>query len=337
MVKTAERPQTATQTQDPPFEETPVAILFSGQGLPPEDICSYSQLLESINPDLFRQDLLLAQTVLDKLHGEGVFKIDQALQDPSSPQFGKTSFVQPLVYTLSVVAWEIMRPGLNRRNLVPKVMAGHSLGEYSAATAAGVIPFEKGIEIVPFRGLIMQQACEERESKLSSIRGLSWETVRSEICSKTQAEIALVNAPDLIVVGSAPDQIPQIEQLAQEIGLRGGQRVRVRSLDTAGAFHTSFMRVPAEKLEEFLLKFDFTDPDIPIIANRTGQITISGAALRNHAVKSMENPVLWAESLATIREQVQYFVECGPGNSLTLLNVANGIPDVQTLNINNLL
>lgn len=245
--------------------------------------------------------------------------------------------MQPLVYTLSAAAYETMRPGLKIRNLVPKIMAGHSLGEYAAMTASGVFPFEKGIEIVSFRGLVMQQACEEKESKLSSIRGLGLETVRAEICSKSTAEIALVNASDLIVVGSAPDQIPQIEQLVQEIGPRGGQRVRVRTLDTAGAFHTSFMRIPSERLEKFLLEYAFADPDVPIVANRTGQITTSGTSMRNHAVESMENPVLWAQSLITMKGRTLYFVECGPGNSLTLLNVANGIPDVQTLNINNLL
>lgn len=92
MVTTAERPQTAIQPQGSPIEEIPTAIIFPGQGLSPSDICSYSQLLESINPDLFHQDLLLAQTVLDKLHGEGVFKIDQALQDPSSPPVWENFF-----------------------------------------------------------------------------------------------------------------------------------------------------------------------------------------------------------------------------------------------------
>lgn len=335
MLATAERPQAATQVEISPVEETPVAILFPGQGLAPSDICSYSQLLESINPDLVHQNLLLAQRALDQHHGEGIFKIEQALKDPSSPEFGKTSFVQPLVYILSVMSYEIMRPGLSRRNLVPKVMAGHSLGEYSALTAAGVVPFEKGIEIVLFRGKVMQQACEEKESKLTSIRGLSWETVRDEICSKSMAEIALVNAPDLTVVGSAPDQIPQIEQLAQEIGQRGGQRFRVRILDTAGAFHTSFMKKPAAKLDEFLPAYNFANPDLPLVPNLTGQLTRSGVTLRNHAVESMVNPVLWAKSLQTIKELgIQLFVESGPGSSMTDLNALNGIPREQTININ---
>ncbi len=330
------RPQTATYIQSFSVEEKPVAIFFPGQGLPPKDICSYHQLLKAIDQNLVQDRLSLAQKVMDDTFGDSSFDIEKTLLDEDSPIFKDTSFVQPVVYSLSVLAWEIMQPKLGISGFVPKVMAGHSLGEYTALTASGVIPFEKGIEIVSFRGLIMKQACEEEESKLSSISGLSLEIVLDEICPKTNSAVALVNAPELIAVGSTPDKIPEIEQLTSEIGQQREKRVRVTTLPTAGAFHTRFMRVPAEKLEEFLLRYDFADPEVPMVANRTGQMTRSGAALRNHAVESMENPVLWTKSLATMREQVQFFIECGPGNSLTRLNILNGIPALETLNINNL-
>lgn len=330
MTETLTRPAPQTSVQS----EIPAAILFPGQGLPSQEVCSYYESLKGL---LVSQYLSLAQRALDKLHGEGVFKIEQALKDPSSPEFGKTSFVQPLVYTLSVVAYEIMRPGLNRRNLVPKVMAGHSLGEYAALTASGVVPFEKGVEIVTFRGLIMQQASEETPTKLVSMRGLTEAQVRQEICSGNPAEIALINAPNLIVVGCSADKVPAIEQLAKE---KGAQRINV--LDTAGAFHTSFMQRAASKLEKFLAGYSFANPEYPIVANLTGKPSTSGASLRNHLVEGMVNPVRWADCLETIKGvgvkffDVETFVESGPGTSLTRLNVLNGIPEEQTINIKDL-
>lgn len=322
-------PQTTSTAQ-----EIPAAILFPGQGLRPEEICSYSQLLKRNNPNLVHQDLLLAQTALDKLHGEGVFNIEQALEDPSSPDYGKTSFVQPLVYTLSVVAYEIMRPGFRNRNIVPKVMAGHSLGEYSALTAAGVLPFEKGIEIVSYRGMVMQRACDETPSNLVSIRGLTEDVVSQEVCQKSLAMIALINAPDLIVVGCAAEDLPTIKQLAKEAGSQ-----RVDLLDTAGAFHTLFMQSAASQLEQFLADYSFANPEYPIVANRTGKPLTSGSSWRNYLVKSMVSPVRWADCLKTIKGvgvkffDIELFVESGPGTSLTRLNVLNGIHEEQTINI----
>ncbi len=240
--------------------EIPAAILFPGQGLRPQDICFYYQLLTDINPELTKQYLSLAQQALEKVQGSSSFKIETALQDEDSEYFQNTSFVQPVVYTLSVLtyeiirprpglraAYEIIRPGLRNRNIIPKVMAGHSLGEYSALTAAGVVPFAQGIEIVSFRGRVMQEACDETPSKLVSIRGLTEDEVRQGVCKETLAMIALINAPKLIVVGCATEDLPTIEQRAEEAG---GQRVQ--RLDTAGAFHTLFMQRAASELEQFL-------------------------------------------------------------------------------------
>lgn len=329
--------ETLTLTRPAPktseSEEIPAAILFPGQGLPSKEIVSYYQLLTDINPDLTKKYLSLAQQALEKIHDGPVFNMTKALQDESSQDFQMTSFVQPVVYTLSVLAFEIMRPGLESRNIEPKVLAGHSLGEYSALTAAGVVPFEKGVEIVTFRGMVMQQVCDETPSKLVSIKGLTEDLIQKGVCQKSLAMIALINAPDLIVVGCATEDLPTIEQLAKEASSQ-----RVRTLDTAGAFHTHFMEEAARRLDGFLLDYQFTDPEYPIVANLTGDISRSGTALRNHLFESMTSPVRWAKSLQTIKEGgIQLFVESGPGSSMTDLNALNGIPREQTVNINYLL
>ncbi|MBI2039865.1 ACP S-malonyltransferase [Candidatus Microgenomates bacterium] len=329
MVETATLKRPASSTAE--SLEIPAAILFPGQGLPPKEICSYYQLLTELNPALTTRYLSLAQQALEKISGSPSFNIETALKDASSPDFRKTSFVQPVVYSLSVLAYEIMRPRLRERNIIPDVMAGHSLGEYSAMTAAGVFPFEEGIEIVTYRGKVMQEACDENESSLTSISGLNLETVRDEICFQTGAEIALVNAPDLIVVGSRPDQIPKIKAVADQIA---GQSVRVVTLETAGAFHTPFMIPAAVNLARFLANYEFTDPQYRFVNNYTGGLVESGVTLRDHSSESMTRPVWWAKSLQTMKELgSKTFLESGPGVSLKQINKRNGIGEDQTKNI----
>lgn len=248
------------------------------------------------------------------------------LEDENSPSFKKTSFVQPVVYTLSVLADEITQAKFRAR-ISPKFVAGHSLGEYSALTKAGVLAFEDGIEIVTFRGKVMQEDCDKTESAHVSIRG-STDAIINEILRQTGAEVALINAPNLIVLGATRDRIPEIVTLAQNA------KTRITILETAGAFHTSFMQNSADKLNQFLNKFEFKDPQISVIPNLTGEVSNSGWALRNHVVENIINPVQWAKSLKTMQDlYVRIFGEAGPGRFISQLNRLNGIPENQTINI----
>lgn len=332
MVSTLERPQTATQTQSFSAEETPAAVFFPGQGLPPKDICSYYKLLSDINPNLVQNRLSLAQQTMDDTLRNSGFDIQKSLSDENSPDFKDTSFVQPVVYSLSVLAYEIMRPRFQERSIVPKVMAGHSLGEYSAITAAGAISFEEGIKIVSFRGKVMQEDCDKNPSRLIIIRELREDQILERLCQSQSSycAIALINAPNLIVVGCAQSSVEEVVDLATKAG---GQRVQ--KLDTAGAFHTRFMEEGAGKLDVFLGNYQFVDPDPPVIPNLIGVVSKSGAALRNNLPASMINPVRWDRTIQTTRELgTKFYVEAGPGSSMRALNVANGIPLEQSVDIN---
>ncbi|OGH19421.1 MAG: hypothetical protein A3F31_03465 [Candidatus Levybacteria bacterium RIFCSPHIGHO2_12_FULL_38_12] len=129
----------------------------------------------------------------------------QDVPNPDSPFFTNTAFVQPLVYTLSDLAAELTTETLQRRNITPIFVAGHSLGEYEAATKAGCVTRLQGLEIVAFRGRIMQEASVENPSKLVSILGMSEDEVRRTICTRIESEIALVKAPTCIVIGTSKD------------------------------------------------------------------------------------------------------------------------------------
>lgn len=309
------------------IQETQTALIFPGQGLDPKDILSCYQKLQGYDTMLARERMVLTQEAINKAHGIDSLKVTAVLEDETSPFFQMTSFVQPAVYTLSVLVSEITdTKGIAR--IAPKYLAGHSLGEYSALTRAGVFSFEDGINIVTFRGKVMQEACEKTPTVLMSINGLLEEEVEN-ICQQTKAEIALINAPTLIVVGARRDAIPDIEQLAKEVGAR-----RVTILQAAGAFHTSFMQEAASQLDQFIIKYEFKDPQIPVIANLTGEPSNSGVALKNHLVEGMISSVRWAKSIQTMRDAgVGMFGEVGPGRSLGSLNRINGISDELTINV----
>ncbi len=304
------------------------AQLFPGQGLAPQEIIDCYHQLKKISRYRTQNRIADTQEALDKIHGAKAFDLVAALEDKDSDYFGLTSFVQPVVYTLSVLTSEIADARGSER-ITPNMVAGHSLGEYSALTKAGVIPFKNGLEIVTFRGLVMQEACLDEPSALVSINGLDEESVKDKVCQQTGAEIALVNAPTLIVVGVSKDGVADIEELAIKAGAR-----RVSTLPTAGAFHTHFMQEASEKLDEFMNRFEFSTPRIPVVANLSGELSNSEVALKHHLVEGMVNPVKWAKVIQTMRDAgVTIFREAGPGKSLAALNTRNGLSEEQTISV----
>lgn len=314
--------------QQPKF----LALLFPGQGLSPKDIRENFQQLRNINPDLVMRRFESAQQAVGEINSAAGFDLLSSLGNEDSPCFDKTSFVQPVVYVLSVLSYEIYQTKTNHRKVNPQYVAGHSLGEYTALTAASVTTFEDGIKIVTARGKFMQEACERTKSELVSIHGLEKEGVES-VCRETGTTIALINAPNLIVIGTAEGQFEHIQTMAKERGAK-----RVAKLQTAGAFHSPHMQEAADKLDRFLEGFTLNDPQIPVIPNLTGQPSKSGNALRQHLVESMVMPVKWADTIGYMRTTgINCFIELGLGNSLTALNKVNNVPDGQTKNLDSVL
>ncbi len=313
-------------------QETRAALLFPGQGLPSKDIVACYQRLNSIDSTHIQQRLGRAQDAINKVHGSAAFDINIALQDEKSPSFTQTSFVQPVVYTLSVLTSEITDAhGIAR--IAPSFVAGHSLGEYSALTRAKVFDFEQGVDLVTYRGLVMEEACQKTKSVLLRISGLAEDRVR-ELCQPGGtriAEVALINAPTLIVVGCAAEAATEVDRLAKEAGARGAT-----DLGTAGAFHTTFMEEAADKLDKKLFEYDFKHPEIPVVTNFTGKPIYHSMQAQDHLIQGMINPVQWAKVLETLQTSgVTVFAEVGPGTSLAALNRINNIPEDRTINVLN--
>lgn len=307
------------------------ALFAPGQGLRPTDISAYYTNLLSHNRDLVEQRLQHAQEAICEAHGYGDYNIMDVVANGDSPEYKKTSIVQPLVYTASVLAHEIARQKGVTYEKNSTGVAGHSLGEYSALTFAGVFPFETGIWIVANRGKCMQDAADAVTTKLLSVTRLHYDEVR-ELCQKTQTQVSLVNSPELIVVGGTEHDLANFtEELNQSFA---GRRVRTTMLETAAAFHTRYMEGAAGRLDELMRPIHFNNPQVVAISNLTGEVSPSGTAWKNHLIESMYNPVRWDKVVDSFaRAGVVDFREVGPGNSLASLNRANGIDPEKTQNI----
>lgn len=300
------------------------AFIFPGQGIRSQELIAFHSKLSAINEDSTREALGLAQDTLNEVFGYKAFSISLTLKDEVSPNYQQTAFIQPVIYTLSMVSLDAVN-----KSIKPSFCAGHSLGEYSALTAANVISLEQGIQIVAHRGKLMQVACEEIKTRLVSINGLSLETVQGVFKEGELLEIALINAPDLIVVGCLKESVQEVEKTARENGAK-----RTIVLDTQGAFHTNYMVTAISNLAEVLSRFEFNHPNVPVIANLTGDVIRDGGILKEYLVKGMTHSVQWAKTIATFREEgVDDFYETGPGDSLAILNKRNGIPREHTRNI----
>lgn len=312
------------------------ACLFPGQGLKAKDIVKFYNQLDTLTPQTLATRLAQVQEALKTIHGTSVFNVQTSLQSEASNHFGFTAFVQPIIYALSMTAYEYTYGQFKKK---PDVVAGQSLGEYSAITAAGSLTTDEGIKLVAWRGAYMQEAYDQRPSTLINLVGVSlgqasmicnsWEPIR-RLNNMGEAKVALINAPEVIVIGCEKKSADLLSQLATV----QGKAKKVTSLETSGAFHTFYMDGAATKLGDKLIKFPLGQMHIPVISNLTGELIKEGVSPLEYLVASMTKPVQWAKTIALLRSLgVESFIESGPGTSLLALNSRNGIPKEQTRNI----
>lgn len=193
-------------------------------------------------------------------------------------------------------------------------MAGHSLGEYTALVAAGVLNLGDGLRLVRERGRLMQEAGEKAPGAMAAILGLGEEEI-AEVCRQTGAEVCNLNSPGQIVIGGSVAAVTQAMELARARGAR--QAIR---LNVSGAFHSSLMRPAAEGMARALAQVPFARPQVPIVANSTAQPLTSAEAIQEELVQQLHRPVLWQRSVERMIEGgVTTFIEIGPGRVLTSL------------------
>jgi [acyl-carrier-protein] S-malonyltransferase len=227
-------------------------------------------------------------------------------------QLRQTENQQPAVVAVSLAYLAAARGKHEAVGGVPAYVAGHSLGEYSALIAAGVLSFEDGIRLVRERGRLMQVAGDTSPGTLAAVMGLD-ESALEEVCQEAGAEICNVNSANQIVIGGEHDAVSRAMDLARARGAR-----KIVPLNVSAAFHSSLMRLAAIGMSEAVKPLQFRDPLVPIIANCTGAALSSGAAVKDELIRQVSTAVQWRRSVVSMVEAgVSTFVEIGPGRVLS--------------------
>lgn len=247
-----------------------------------------------------------ARALFDEADGILGFALSEVCFSGPMEELSQTSVTQPAVYVHSVIAARL----LAARGQTPEVVAGHSLGEYSALTAAGVLAFDEGLALVRERGSLMQEAGQARPGAMAAILGLDDADV-VRICDDAGPGVvpANFNSPGQVVISGETDAVATASEAAGAAGAS-----RVVPLPVSGAFHSPLMQPAADALATRLEATAFQTPNVPVVCNVTAAVETDPARLRQLLVEQVTAPVRWTESvLALAAMGVDTAIESGPG------------------------
>lgn len=225
----------------------------------------------------------------------------------------RTDIAQPALLT-TCVAW---LAAVRSRGLDAAVLAGHSLGEFTAWVASGAIDFEPALRLVRRRGELMEQAAQRNPGGMLAIIGISDDQV-IEICTEAESVGTVVpanfNSPGQLVVSGTPDALDKVADLAKAAG------GRAMPLRVSGAFHSPLMDDAAREFSRLVADTPVSDPRIPVVANVTADPVADADTVRATISRQMTSPVLWTASVRRmLADGVSSFIEVGPGEVLTRL------------------
>ncbi len=237
------------------------------------------------------------------------FELRRVCFEGPEDELKQTKITQPAIFVHSYVVIQLLDGKLKA-----DMVAGHSLGEYSALVYAGVLSFKDALKIVKLRGELMQKASEEKPGTMAAIIGLDDETVR-KICSEVNEGIvqpANFNAPGQIVISGDISSVKKAMELAQKAGAR-----MVKELVVSGAFHSPLMESAKEELKKALDDVEFKKPSIPVYFNVTAKPSFEIDEIKELLYHQITSPVLWSQTIANmISDGASRFYEIGPGKVL---------------------
>ena len=275
------------------------AIIFSGQG---------AQFV-GMGKDL-AEAFPACRALYEKADEVLGYELSKICFEGPAEELTKSNHAQPAIFVTSIACYTALKE--SKPDLDVAMMAGLSLGEWSALHAAGAMSFEDTLRVLEVRGRAMQEACEEKDGSMLSVIGLSMDQLK-QICGETGVEIANLNSEAQTVLSG---ERAAIEKAAEVAGGMGAKRAIV--LNVAGAFHSSMMASATPKLEAVLETVEIKAPAIPVVANVTGSVHGSPDDIRREMLKQVTGSVHWYESINSMTAAgVSEFIECGPGKVLT--------------------
>lgn len=276
------------------------AFVFPGQG---------SQAIGMLNG--FADNPVVAQTVAEASDALQ-FDLGKLINEGPKEDLDLTTNTQPVMLTAAVAFY---RAWIAAGGPAPSMMAGHSLGEYSALVAAGVIDFRDAVPLVRFRAKAMQEAVPVGQGGMAAILGLSDDDVRA-VCAEAAGgdvlEAVNFNAPAQVVIAGHKAAIERACEAAKAKGAK-----RALPLPVSAPFHSSLLKPASDRLREHLEEFHFAVPEIPVINNVDVAIVSDPAGIKDALVRQAANPVRWVETVQLMAAGgVSHVVECGPGKVL---------------------
>lgn len=224
-----------------------------------------------------------------------------------------TTNTQPVMLTAAVAFY---RAWLAAGGAIPALVAGHSLGEYSALVAAGVISFKHAVPLVRFRAQAMQEAVPVGQGGMAAIIGLSDDDVRAACAEAAQGEVVEAvnyNAPSQVVIAGHK---AAVERACEAAKARGAKRAL--PLPVSAPFHSSLLKPASDRLQAYLAGIDFASPQIAVINNVDVALVSDPAAIKDALVRQAASPVRWVETIQKFgAEGITHVIECGPGKVLT--------------------
>ncbi|WP_370478734.1 ACP S-malonyltransferase [Tamlana flava] len=250
----------------------------------------------------------LAQELFEQANGILGFNITDIMFEGSAEDLKETKVTQPAIFLHSVILAKTLGDSFK-----PNMVAGHSLGEFSALVANGALNFEDGLKLVSQRAMAMQKACELQPSTMAAVLGLDDDIVE-KICATTEGIVvaANYNCPGQLVISG---EVEAINMACEALKAEGARRALV--LPVGGAFHSPLMEPAREELAAAIENTTFSKPNCPIYQNVTANAVIDENAIKTNLISQLTAPVKWTQSVQQmIADGATLFTEVGPGNVL---------------------
>ncbi len=273
------------------------AYIFPGQGAQ----------FSGMGLDLY-ENSPLAQESFEKANDILGFNITDIMFEGSAEDLKETKVTQPAIFLHSVILAKILGDSFK-----PDMVAGHSLGEFSALVAAGALTFEDGLKLVSQRAQAMQKACELEPSTMAAVLGLD-DAIVEKICETIEGVVvpANYNCPGQLVISGDVDAINRACVALKEAGAR-----RALVLPVGGAFHSPLMEPAREELAAAIENTTFSKPNCPIYQNVTASAITDENEIKANLISQLTAPVRWSQSVQQmIEDGASHFTEVGPGKVL---------------------